>query len=120
MESVGLQDHGDGDEKHGSSTRDWESLLSELQELQDRRNNMSYAELNAKRKQKTFSAFRDPGISAKVDIVETLIRPNIDLMDRLFLRSKAIGQLHHIPQDDHDTRHELMERRAQSEKNSKC
>lgn len=81
---------------------------------------MSYAELNAKRKQKTFSAFRDPGISAKVDIVETLIRPNIDLMDRLFLRSKAIGQLHHIPQDDHDTRHELMERRAQSEKNSKC
>ena len=104
MESVGLQNNED------ALDADWQTLLQDFQKTQGDDLNMSFAEMNAKRKQLTFTSFADPHIPAKVDILDALMSPNISLMERLFSRSKDIGRLHHIPQSDTSTRVELMER----------
>ena len=111
MESVGFGDDGDeqavadGQEAQ-SQTAGWESLLQELQDCKE----MSFAEVNAKRKQLTFLAFSDPLLPAKAAILDSIVMPNVELMHSLFVRSGTIGELYHLPKTDKEKRLDLMER----------
>ena len=104
MASVGLgQNQADAD---GSDNEmDWEALLQELQTSKD----MSYAEVNAKRKQLTFRSFSDTTLPIKLTILEIMIEPNIQLMTKLFKRSGQISSLYHLPKSETVKRSELMD-----------
>lgn len=108
MRSVGLgaDDIGSGD----AGSQDWEGLLQNFdQDCQDSKN-MSFAEINAKRKQLTFHAFKDPAMMTRIAILEDMVAPNTQLMDKLFKRSGWISSLYHLPRHDQEKRAELMER----------
>ena len=110
MQSVGLDHNGEDDntwEQNASDGLDWQSLLQELQECKE----LSHAEVNAKRKRLTFVAFSDVTIPAKVSITDTVVMPNVLLMDKLFKRSGTIGLLYQIPPQEKEKRAELMDRR---------
>lgn len=109
MESVGFGDDGDeqaGADGHDAGTAGWESLLQELQDCKE----MSFAEINAKRKQLTFVAFSDPALPAKATILDSIVMPNVELMHSLFVRSGTIEELYHLPKTEKEKRLELMER----------
>ena len=113
MRSVGLG----ADEEGGS--QDWESLLQGLQECEDSKS-MSFAEINAKRKQLTFHAFKDPAMMTRIAVLEDLVTPNTQLMDKLFRRSGWISSLFHLPRHDQEKRAELMERPGMNRNTSHC
>ena len=100
MDCVGLQT------EEGADESDWQSILVELQEAKD----MSHAEVNAKRKQLTFRAFSDSTMPTKCDIIESMVNPNTQLMDKLFKRTAVISKLYHLPKHDKGGRSALMKR----------
>lgn len=102
MESVGLEGN-DSDSGTIDDILDWQSLLEDSKEL-------SHAALNAKRKQMTFLSFADEAIPDKIRILDSIIMPNVEVMNTLFLRSKNLGLLFHTPREQQEERAELMER----------
>lgn len=107
MESVGLwHDQNFDDIDHTSE--DWEALL----ETADPSKDMSFAQVNAKRKQLTFKAFSDPKVPMRILILENMVSPSLQLMDKLFKRSGWISSLYHLPNSERTRRDELKERRG--------
>lgn len=88
---------------------DWEALL---QELEGSKVDMSFAEVQAKRKQQTFKAFSDRTLPTKVTLLDSMIGPNVKVMDALFKRNRDITSLYHLPNHEHEKRADLMQRRA--------
>lgn len=105
IESVGVCN--DNDEEQGD--QDWQSLLEELKPSKE----MSFAEVNAKRKQLTFRAFSDPKVPGRILILETMVAPNLQLMDKLFKRSGWISSMYHLPNSEKARRDEISERQGE-------
>ncbi|CAK9029044.1 Uncharacterized protein SCF082_LOCUS18618 [Durusdinium trenchii] len=80
-------DYADGP---GNDDEAWHAKLMELVNSQQE---ITPAQVNAKRKQLTFAAFRDPQIAAKTTAVEALIAPNVHKMHKLFQRSAAVASI---------------------------
>lgn len=76
-------DNGDG----------WLTMLMDIIDTKE----LSFSDLNRKRKRLTFAAFQDPLVIAKAASLESLVGPNVRGMFRLFKRSDAIGNLHKLP-----------------------
>ncbi|CAK9085767.1 Uncharacterized protein SCF082_LOCUS40615 [Durusdinium trenchii] len=114
MDSVGIHarreeedDENDGLGQLGES--DWVNFLEDIQESKD----LSFAEINAKRKQLTFKAFSDPTMPTKITILESVILPNVAQMDTLFKRSGMISSLYHLPKNAAQERSDLMQRSSE-------
>lgn len=84
-------DYADGP---GNDDEAWHAKLMELVNSQQE---ITPAQVNAKRKQLTFAAFRDPQIAAKTTAVEALIAPNVHKMHKLFQRSAAVASIQRLP-----------------------
>ncbi|CAK9052150.1 unnamed protein product [Durusdinium trenchii] len=119
MDSVGIHarreeedDENDGLGQLGES--DWVNFLEDIQESKD----LSFAEINAKRKQLTFKAFSDPTMPTKITILESVIQPNVAQMDTLFKRSGMISSLYHLPKNAAQERSDLMQRQANEQQSS--
>lgn len=83
----------------GATEEDWLTKLMKLNlNDPDGQHDLSYAELNTKRKQLTFQAFRDPSFSGKIEILSHLIEPNLECMYRMFKRTGILGKLCYLPQ----------------------
>ena len=95
-----------GEKEPGQDPEGWESLLLDLVDARE----LSFSELNRKRKKLTFSAFRDPLISSKAIAVESTVAPNIHCMYRLFQRSHAIAELQRLPQSAEAERAQLTKK----------
>lgn len=106
MESAGVWHDNNLDDTDQQGHQNWEELL-EMQESKE----MSFAEVNAKRKQLTFQFFSDPKVPSRILILESMVGPNLQLMDRLFKRSGWISSLYHLPKSANTRRDELKERR---------
>ena len=103
MDSAGLYDD------DAMDSCDWEALL---QELEGSKVDMSFAEVQAKRKQQTFKAFSDRNLPTKVTLLDSMIGPNVKLMDTLFKRNRDITSLYHLPSHEEEKRADLMQRPA--------
>ena len=64
--------------------RSWASILLNFEDNKD--DSQSYAQVNTKRKLQTFQAFRDSTIRLKPVVLDSLIRPNVNIMNLLFQR----------------------------------
>ena len=78
----------------GNDKATWESILADLAGCDQA---LSPAEVNRKRKQLTFAAFRDPLMVSKALAVEALIAPNVRQMHTLFKRSSIVAELQMLP-----------------------
>lgn len=86
------------------SDKPWEELLTSVLSSKE----LSPAELNQKRKQLTFQAFRDVSFVPRTIVLENLMEPFITSMDALLRRSGHISDLHHAP---HDSNRRTLEER---------
>lgn len=79
-----------------SEEHDWiKKLVSTADDLSD----LSYAEINQKRKQLTFQAFSDNGFIDKIHMVENLVEPTINAMYEMFKRTDNLAHLCWLPAD---------------------
>ena len=85
---------------------DWESWLLNLSKVGD----LSPAEVNQKRKQLTFSAFRQPEFAPRTMLLEYLMYPLLSGMDSLLTRSGLLARLHHMPDLKLDAQESLRSR----------
>ena len=69
---------------------------------------LSFAEINQKRKQLAFQAFQDPNFLARIQILDHLVNPNVDAMYQLFGRTGVLGKLCYLPTDGAESRQEFM------------
>ncbi|CAK9063911.1 Putative E3 ubiquitin-protein ligase HERC1, partial [Durusdinium trenchii] len=69
---------------------------------------LSYADINQKRKQLTFQSFQDPSFLQKITILDSLIQPNVGAMYKMFQRTGILGKLCYLPEDARDDKQELM------------
>lgn len=89
-----LAENGCPDAANGvSDEAAWQSLLMDVIDAKD----MSFSEINRKRKRLTFQAFQESSIIARTVALESLVGPNVHAMYRLFKRSHAIADLHRLP-----------------------
>lgn len=77
----------------GHDAATWCQMLQQALDCKE----LSFAEVNRKRKRLTFASFRDSTMSQKTIAVELLVEPNVHRMHILFTRSKAIASLQHLP-----------------------
>lgn len=87
----------------GHDVSAWVELLQEAIDCKE----MSFQEVNRKRKRLTFAAFQDPLLGMKATALEVLVEPNIHRIHVLFSRSKAIATLQQLPSSAADQRQEL-------------
>ncbi|CAK9094698.1 unnamed protein product, partial [Durusdinium trenchii] len=73
----------------GQDQETWQRILLDILDARE----LSYSELNRKRKQLTFSAFRDSSLISKSVALETLVAPNVRCQHRLFQRTEIIAEL---------------------------
>lgn len=97
----------DAPDGHPQSVDDWVSSLVQSHDGEE----LSYAELNQKRKQLTFQAFQEESFLDKCKILDDLVRPNLESMYRLFQRTGFLSKLCYLPKDDVDTRRSMMSQR---------
>lgn len=84
----------------GGSEADWlEKLLQVDGEADDTRHDLSFQEINQKRKQLTFTAFRQEDFSDKISILEGLVAPNVDAMHLLFQRTGLLSKMNELPRE---------------------
>ena len=88
-----LRDMGEEDAGVDESQPGWEQILLKVYDSGE----LSHAEINQKRKQLTFAAFRQPHFIDRTLLLEFLITPLVAAMDKLFKRSRHISTLHHSP-----------------------
>lgn len=69
---------------------------------------LSFAEINQKRKQLAFAAFRDPDFLSRIHILDNLVNPNVEAMYQLFQRTGILGKLCYLPTGSAEERQELM------------
>ena len=69
---------------------------------------LTFAEINQKRKQLAFQAFRDPNFLSRIRILDNLVNPNVDAMHQLFKRTGILGKLCYLPTDSAENRQALM------------
>lgn len=86
------------DEEDGShqtrrnDEKSWASIL--LKHVgEDKDDSQSYAQVNTKRKLLTFQAFRDSTISQKPIALDSLLRPNVAMMNVLFRRTEILSAI---------------------------
>lgn len=84
----------------------WEELLMNVQSNGE----LSYSEINQKRKQLTFEAFRQADFMDRTLLLEFLMGPLSNGMDLLLQRISKISALHHLPASKTDKQKELMMR----------
>ena len=84
----------------------WQAILLEALGAAD----LSHAEINQKRKSQTFAAFKDLSIVPKIEAVEDLVTPNMNMMRTFFERSDAIARLQRLPHCARDERVELCKK----------
>lgn len=70
----------------------------------------SYAQTNRKRRLLTFEAFKDTSMHAKAVALDSLIKPNTRLMQRLFERTKCIAQITKMSPSLQDEKRKLEEK----------
>lgn len=99
FESVGLdlfRNSSDGD--HPGTEEEWVQKLSSVAD-DDGERELSFAEINQKRKQLTFQAFREEDFILKISILEHLVDPNVEAMHQLFRRTDSLGKLCYLPEE---------------------
>ena len=79
-----------------STEDDWVSKLVQVDE-QDTEQQLSYAELNQKRKRLTFESFQSETFLERITIMEDLVEPGVEAMYRLFKRTGTIADLCSLP-----------------------
>ena len=102
----------DSSTKTGTQEEDQVRNLAEVGDGQDGSEDpdreLSYAEINQKRKQLTFQAFRQSGFRERIQILDHLVAPNVQAMYRLFQRTGCLGKLCYLPADAGEDKNELM------------
>lgn len=90
-----LQDEGVDLEVDGPRDHDpgWRELIEELMNFKE----LSHAEINRKRKRRTFAAFQDANIDAKITATEALVSPNMRKIGTLLSRTHAIATIPRLP-----------------------
>ena len=73
--------------------QNWQTLLMDIIDTKE----LSFSDLNRKRKRLTFQAFQEPLIIARTIAMEALVSPNVHKMHKLFQRSDAIATLQRLP-----------------------
>lgn len=86
--------------------KDWESLLLNVHNDGE----LSYAEINQKRKQLTFASFRNPDFMDRTLLLEFLMAPLVQGMDFFLNRSGGLSTLHHLPASKTDYQEKIMMR----------
>ena len=82
----------------GGGEADWlEKLVHVDDEADDTRHDLSFQEINQKRKQLTFMAFRQEDFADKISILESLVAPNVDAMHLLFQRTGHLSKMNELP-----------------------
>lgn len=97
----------DRDEEQGARTNgqdqelDWLEKLLRVEPANDNEpdRELSFAEINQKRKRLTFAAFQEPDFIDKILALNSLMGPNVDAMHQLFHRTGAIGKLTYVPHE---------------------
>ena len=92
----------------GLQEEDWIKNLAELDGPEDPDKELSYDEINQKRKQLTFQAFRQTGFRERIQILDHLVAPNVQAMYQLFKRTGNLGKLCYLPADAGEDKKELM------------
>ena len=105
-----LRDMGEEDEGIDEPQPGWEQLLLNVYDSGE----LSHAQINQKRKQLTFAAFRQPHFIDRTLLLEFLISPLVTAMDKLFKRTRHISSLHHSPLVKKDGNQELITRLGSS------
>lgn len=79
---------------------DWLDKLQKVDDpTVDSRQNMSFAEINQKRKQLTFKVFADNDFLDRIIVISELVRPNVEVMHRVFSRTGGLADLRFVPKD---------------------
>lgn len=86
---------------HDAST--WQEMLQEVVDCKE----MSFAEVNRKRKRLTFQSFQDDLLPMKTVAMELLSEPNAHRIHIFFGRSHTIATLQHLPSSATDQRTKL-------------
>ena len=87
--------------------QDWETRLLQVHNTDD----LSPAEINQKRKQLTFQAFRQDDFASKSILMEYLMSPLVAGMDELLRRTGDISNIHRLSdKEDTKKREELVSR----------
>lgn len=94
----------------------WEDLLLQLYNSGD----LSPAEINQKRKQLTFQAFRQPEFVDRTLLMEYLIGPLVQGMDDFLKRTGLIAEIHQLPLSEADKRAQLMARTGMAKVQTCC
>jgi hypothetical protein len=92
------------EEGAGAADQDWSKMLVTVTA------HLTFAEINQKRKQLAFEAFRKDDFMPRTLLLEVLVEPLVTAMDRLFERTGAISALHHLPSLQTEEHTKLMER----------
>lgn len=87
----------------GNDQDTWHRILMDILDAKE----LSFAEVNRKRKKLTFNAFKDQSITMKCVAVESLVAPNVRCMYKLFQRSQAITALQRLPCSETEKRADL-------------
>eukprot|EP00438_Fugacium_kawagutii_P023451 Skav210732 [mRNA] locus=scaffold449:124:2310:+ [translate_table: standard] len=74
-----------------------EDWLDKLLQLEGAREDLSFAEVNQKRKQLTFQAFSEKSFIDRIHILEDLVHPNLEAMYQLFNRTGHLNELANLP-----------------------
>ena len=100
FDAVGLTVDMEDNETRQGQEADWLDKLPQLDLTDDpARQDLSFAEINQKRKQLTFKAFKENNFTDKIIVLDDLVSPNVELMYRLFARTGNLGDLRHMPKD---------------------
>ena len=98
--------------RRGLKEEDWSQNLANLADGEDCPDDpdkeLSYAEINQKRKQLTFQAFRQSGFRERIQIVDHLVAPNVQAMYQLFQRTGILGKLCYLPASAGEDKKKLM------------
>ena len=98
FDSVGLDlIRGSSERDQPGTEEDWIQKLSSLPG-DDGDKELSFAEINQKRKQLTFQAFRDEDFISKIRILDHLVDPNVECMYQLFRRTGSLSKLCYLPE----------------------
>lgn len=110
LNSVGVCSSGEADDTCGPldlGDQAWRDILVKALGADE----LSPSEINQKRKNQTFAAFRDPGIVSKIIVLEEMVAPNVAKMRQLFERSEAVAKLHRLPVSAREERSEQSQKR---------
>lgn len=106
FDAVGLTIDRDDEEREATTNGqdqdlDWLEKLLKLETANDNDSDreLSFAEINQKRKRLTFAAFQEADFLEKILVLNNLMGPNVDAMHQLFHRTGAIGKLTYIPHE---------------------